>query len=64
MWTFGWTFGRLCDRRRSLSGIAVAFAVVLAAGAPCSAADEPKPDPSGIATGERSFTVVVFDVEA
>jgi Amt family ammonium transporter len=50
-----WTFGRLCDRRRSLSGIAVAFAVVLAAGAPCSAADEPKPDPSGIATGDRAL---------
>ena len=52
------TFIGLGDRRRSLAGIAVAFAVALAAGAPCPAADEPKPDPAGIATGDRS---VVYD---
>jgi ammonium transporter, Amt family len=52
------TFIAARDRRRSLSGIAVAAALavaVLAADAPCRAADEPTPDPTGIATGDRSL---------
>jgi len=49
-----WTFSNLRAGRRIFAGLAVAFAVVLAGAAPCAAADDPSPDPSGIATGDRS----------
>lgn len=46
--------------RRSLPGLTVALAVtvaVLASATPGRATEEPKPDPTGIATGDRSFVV-------
>src|SRR4029453_1920759 len=43
------------DRRRSLVALAMMLAVILGGGARGLAADEPKPDPTGIATGDRSL---------